>query len=82
MLICFCAQIGKIDIAIFQTRNRENFKTGHHRAGGICPVRRGRDETDLTMGLAARRVILADREQPGEFSLRSSIGLQRNGGKA
>ena len=39
MLICFCAQIGKVDIAIFQTRNRENFKTGHHCAGGQSVAR-------------------------------------------
>ena len=76
VLVGFGAQIGKIDISIFQTCDRHNFKAGHDRAGRICSVRGCRDETNVAMRFTARRVILADREQPGVFSLRSGIGLQ------
>ena len=76
MLIRFGAQVGKINIAIFQTRNRYNFETGHDRAGRIRPVRGGWDETDIAMRLAARCMILADVEQSGVFASGFGVGLQ------
>ena len=48
------------------------------RGGRIGAVRRGGDQADLSMRLAARGVIGADRQQPGIFALRAGIGLQRD----
>ena len=82
MFVRFCAKIGEVDIAIFQTGDRNDFEPGHNRAGRIGAVRRGRDETDVSVRFSARRVILANREQARKFALRSGIGLQRNRGES
>ena len=82
VLIRFGAQIGEIDVAIFQRRDRHDFETGHDRAGRIRPVRRVRDETDVAMTFAARGVIFVNREQARVFALRAGIRLQRNRGEA
>jgi len=76
MFIRFGTQMSKIDISIFQTGNRDNLEAGHHRAGRVRAVSRGRYEADIAMRFVARRVILADRQQAGEFTLRSGVGLQ------
>ena len=78
MFVCFRAKIGKIDVAIFQTCNRHNLESRHDRAGRIGAVRRCRNETNVAMRFAARRVIFANRQQTCEFALRSGIRLQRN----
>jgi hypothetical protein len=76
VLVGFGAQVGKIDVSIFQTCDRHNLKAGHHCAGWICPVRGSGYETNVAMRFTARGVILADREQARVFSLRPGIGLQ------
>ena len=78
VLVGFGAQIGKIDVAIFQRRRRDDFEAGHDRAGGIGSVGRGGDEADVAMRFAARRVIFANGEQAGVFALRAGVGLQRD----
>ena len=40
VLVCLRAQVGKIDISIFETRYRNDFESGHDRARRICPMRR------------------------------------------
>jgi len=69
VFVRFGAQIGKINVSVFQTGDRHNFETGHDRTGWICPVRRSWDETNRTMRFATRRMIFADREQSRIFSL-------------
>ena len=51
---------------------------GHRRAGRVGAMRRGRDQANIAMRLAARRMPAADRQQAGIFALRSGIRLQRN----
>src|SRR5437870_10438200 len=76
VLIGLGAQIGQIDISIFQTRDRHDLKPSHHCAGWICPMRGSWYETNAAMRFTSGRVIFADREQPRVFSLRAGIGLQ------
>ena len=76
VLIGFGAQIGKIDISIFQTGDRHNFETGHDRTRRVRSVSRCWNQTNIAMRFTPGRVIFADREQPRVFSLRSGIGLQ------
>ena len=78
----FRAQIGEIDVAIFQTRDRHDFESGHDRARRIRSVGGCRNEADVAMRLAARCVILANGEQSGVFALRSGVRLQRNRGES
>ena len=70
------AQIGKVDVAIFQTRNRDNLESRHHRAGRVGPMRRGGDEAYVAMRFTARGMIFTNREQTCEFTLRAGVGLQ------
>ena len=76
MLVRFGAQIGKIDISIFQTGDRHNLETGHRRTRRVRSVSRCWNQTNIAMRFTPGRVIFADREQPRVFSLRSGIGLQ------
>ena len=50
----------------------------HHRAGGVRAVRAGRDQADVAVIVAARAVVAADREQPGELALGAGVRLQRH----
>jgi hypothetical protein len=74
--VCFGAEIGKIYVAIFQTRDGDDFETCHDRASRVCPMCGRRDETHIAMGFTTRGVILANGEQPCEFALRPGVGLQ------
>ena len=76
------AQIGEIDVAIFQACDRHDLEPGHDRARRIRSVGGSRNEADVAMRLVARSVILANREQSGVFALRSGIRLQRNRGES
>src|SRR5438093_13709694 len=69
VLVGFGAKIGKVDVAILQTSDRDDFEPGHDRTGRIGSVCGGRYQTDVAIRLTARRVILANREQTGEFAL-------------
>ena len=48
------------------------------RGGRIGAVRRGGDQADVAMRLAAAAMIAADGQQAGIFALRAGIRLQRN----
>ena len=78
----FRAQIGQIDVAIFQARHWHDFESGHDRARRVRAVGGSRDEADVAMRFAARRVVLADREQSGVFALRAGVRLERDRRKA
>ena len=78
----FCAQIGEIDVAIFQAGDRHDFESGHHGARRVGAVRGSRNETDIARGFTARRVIFPDRQEPGVFALRAGVRLERDCGEA
>jgi hypothetical protein len=62
VFVCLCAQIGKIDIPIFQAGYRDNFETSHGCAGRVRAVGRSRYEANIAMGFVARSMIRADRQ--------------------
>src|SRR5438067_6253143 len=49
----FRAEIGEVDVAIFQAGDWNNFEPGHDRARRVGAVRGSRNETDVASGLAA-----------------------------
>ena len=53
MGVDFGAEIGEIDVAIFEAGDGDDFESGHDGAGRVRSVSRGRDETDVAGGLAA-----------------------------
>ena len=48
----------------------------HRRAGGIGAMRRGRDQADVALPVAARSCQRADHQQARIFALRAGVGLQ------
>jgi hypothetical protein len=78
----FRAEIGEIDIAVFQASHRDHFEAGHHGARWVSAVRRSRYEADVAGRLAARGVIFPDGQQSCVFALRTSVWLKRDRGEA
>ena len=72
------AQIVDVDIAARIAGDHHHFHAGHLRGSRIGAVRRGGDQADVAMRLAARGMIGADRQQTGIFALRAGIRLQRD----
>jgi hypothetical protein len=50
----------------------------HHRAGRVGAVRRGRDQADVAVPLAARQVVGADHRAARVLALRARVRLQRD----
>ena len=63
------AEIGEIDVAVFETAHRNDAEAGHYGAGRVGSVGGSRNETNVTVRLAARRVVTADGEQAGVLAL-------------
>jgi len=82
VLIGLRGQVGQVDIAIGEARDRDDAHAGHDRAGGIRPVRAGRDQADVAMRLAARAVIFSNDEESRVFARRAGIRLQRDAREA
>ena len=76
------AQIRQIDVAVAVAADDHDLQPGHRGAGGIGAVRRGRDQADVAMLLAAGFVPGADHQQPGIFALGAGVRLQRDLGEA
>ena len=63
------AQVGEIDVTIFETAHRDDAEAGHDGAGRVGSVGGGGNETNVPVRLAARSVIPADGEQAGVLAL-------------
>ncbi len=72
------AQVGEVDVALVVAGHRHHPEAGHHRAGRVGAVRRGRDQADVAPALAAGLVVGADDQQAAELALRARVGLQRH----
>ena len=73
------AQIVEVDVAVLVAGHDDHAHAGHHGAGGVRAVRAGRDQAHVALLVAARAVVVADRQQAGELPLRAGIGLERDG---
>ncbi len=75
-------QIGQIDVAIGVAGHHDDPHPSHGGAGRVRPVRRRRDQADVTGGRIRRIVVTmvgADRQQSGELALAASVRLERHG---
>ena len=75
MLVDLGVEVVEVDVAVVVAGDHDDAHAGHHRAGGVGAVRAGRDQADVALGLAARAVVGADREQAGELALGAGVGL-------
>ena len=73
------AQVAEVDVAELVARHHDHAHAGHDGARGVGAVGARRDQADVALNVAALAVVPADREQPGELSLRAGVRLQRDG---
>ena len=76
VLLDLGAQVVDVDVAVVVAGHHHDAHAGHHRGRRVGAVRGARDEAHVAGGLAARRVVAADREEPGQLALRPGVGLQ------
>ena len=72
-------QIVKIHIALLVARHHNHLESDHVGTGWISPVRRARDQADITIPFAAFAVITHDRQQASILPLRTGVRLQGDG---
>ena len=72
-------EIGEIDVAVGVGRDDDHPHAGHHRAGSVRTVGRGRDQADVPRVVAVATVERTDGEQARELALRAGVRLQRHG---
>ena len=82
MLLHLALEVGKVDVPRLVAADDDDAQAHHLCARRIGAVRRGRNQADIALGLAARGVIVADGEQAGVFTLCAGIRLQRHARKA
>jgi hypothetical protein len=82
VLLALRPQVAEVHVAVLIARGHHHLHAGHLRAGRIGAVRRGRDQADVAMRLAAARVPRLDRQQARVFTLRAGIRLQADAGIA
>ena len=75
-------QIRHINVAVPIAGHRNDFHPCHGRARRVGAVRRGGDQANIPVLLAARFMVGADDQQAGVFALRAGIRLQGNSRKA
>ena len=68
-------QVDQVDVAVGVAGHDDHPHAGHHRAGRVGAVGAGRDQADVAVGLPVRPVVAPDGQQPGQFTLRSGVGL-------
>ena len=70
------AQVIDVDITVLAARDDHDAHARHHRGRGVGAVRARRDQADVTSGVVPAEVILANREQAGELTLRTGVRLK------
>ena len=73
-------EIRHVDIAVGIARDHDDAHARHLRRRRVGAVRGRRNEADVPMPFAAARMVRLDDEEPGVFTLRAGVGLQRHGG--
>ena len=72
-------QVGDVDVAVGVGGEDDDIEPGHHRAGGVRPVRARRDQADGALSLAVGAVEGPDRQEAGELALAPCVGLDAHG---
>ncbi len=76
IFLCIAADVVEVHIAVRIAFGHDHGHAAHLRGCRIGAVRGFRDQTNIAMGVAARTVVRANREQAGVFALRAGIRLQ------
>ncbi len=72
-------EVVDIDLTLLTAgANHDDPHAGHRRAGGIRAVRARRDQAHIAMRVAVGPVVVRDRQQAGELTLRAGVRLQRH----
>ena len=71
-------EVVEVDVAVVVARDDDDAHAGHRGRRRVGAVRRRRDQAHVALGLAARRVVAADREQARVLALRAGVRLQRH----
>ena len=82
VLLAFRRQISQIHIALLVAFGHHHLHTHHLCAGGVGAVGALRNQADIAMALALRRMVGLYRQQARVFALAAGIGLQANAGIA
>ena len=72
------AQVVEVDRAVRGRLDHDDLHAGHHGGGGVGAVGRRRDQADVAALVAVGQVVAADRQQPGELTLRARVRLDRD----
>ena len=65
-----------VDAAVGGRRDGDRLEAGHRRGRRVRAVRAVRDEHLVALGVAARAVVGADHQDPGQLALRPGRGLE------
>ena len=68
-------QVAEVDGAVGAALDHRHAQPGQHGAGRVGAVRRLRDQADVAVVLAARRMVGPDGEQAGQFALGAGVRL-------
>ena len=74
-------QTVQVDVAAFIALHRHDPHSGHHRTGRVGPVSGHRNQAHVAL-LVLRPVKLSNCQQTGQFSLRTGIRLNADGGES
>jgi hypothetical protein len=82
VLFGLCLKIRNVDVTLFIAVNRDDLQTNHHSTSRVGTVSRDRDQYNVTVSLAVGLLILTNSQETSILSLRTSVGLQRDGVEA
>ncbi len=82
VFISLRGQVGHVDVAVREARDGDHTHPRHHRARRIGPMRRSRNEADVTVPFASGLMVFSNHQQACVFALRAGVGFQRNARKA
>ena len=78
VLVGLLLEIRQVDVAARVAGRHDHLHPGHHRARRVGAVRRGGNQHDVAVALAAALMPGADDEQAGQLALRAGVRLQRD----
>ena len=70
--------IVQVDVPAIVARHDDHAHAGHRRRGRVGPMRRRRDQDDVTPSASFSALIGPDDHESGKLPLRAGVGLQRH----
>lgn len=75
-------KIGNVDVTLLIAVNGDDLQADHHSTGRVGAVSRDGDQDNVAVSLVVSLLVLTDGQETSVFSLRTSVGLQRDGVEA